>query len=426
MSEVIGILIFALGILLSIGLHEIGHLVPAKKFGVRVPTYMVGFGPTIWSKTKDETEYGIKLIPMGGFIRMIGMYPPSPNPTQDVNELGRMRQLVEQARSESLAEVTPEDTNRVFYKLSVPKKITIMFGGPFMNLIIATVLFTLSLSGIGISQPTTVINEVVACEPTPANQQGIASTDGSCGEGVAAGAAAGGIKAGDKLVSVNSVAINRWEDLRTALDEQSGQTIPVVVERNGTTQNLQVTIGTAEEFAGQPRPFIGISPKLESATIPVTQIPGEMWNMTVQSINGLLAFPKEVLNLGQEMFTDTPRDANGPVSVIGVGRISGQITGTDAMTTKDKVTMLLMLLASLNLFLFIFNLVPILPLDGGHVAGAIYEGLRKTKARLLQQPIPGPVDTARMLPVAYVATLVILAMSLVVMLADIIKPLNLF
>jgi membrane-associated protease RseP (regulator of RpoE activity) len=151
-----------------------------------------------------------------------------------------------------------------------------------------------------------------------------------------------------------------------------------------------------------------------------------MWNVTVLSVQGLLSFPAEVLNLGSELFTDTPRNIEGPVSVIGIGRISGQVTETDLLGNLDKLSMLLMLLASVNLFLFLFNLVPILPLDGGHIAGALYEGLRKTVAKVLGKPNPGPVDTAKMLPVAYVATLFILAMSLVVMLADVIKPLNLF
>lgn len=426
MSELIGIVIFGLGVLISIGLHEIGHLVPAKKFGVRVPTYMVGFGPTIWSTTKNETEYGIKLFPMGGYIRMIGMYPPQTNSHVDPNSLGRMRQLVEEARFESLKEITDSDDNRVFYKLSVPKKITVMFGGPFMNLIIATVLFTVTLSGIGALQPTTTINSVIACEPTPANPSGLTSTDGSCGTGKQSAAALAGLQAGDKLVSINATPINNWTDFPSAVANSVGNTIPVVVVRAGEELKLPVTVGTAEEVAGSPRPFIGVGPTLESVRIPVTQIPGQMWKMTTLSVQGLISFPREVVNLGKSLFTDTPRDLEGPVSVIGVGRVSGQITGTDAIDTRSKVFMLLMLLASLNLFLFLFNLVPLLPLDGGHVAGAIYEGLRKTKARIFRQPMPGPVDTARMLPVAYVATLLILAMSLVVMVADIIKPLNLF
>jgi membrane-associated protease RseP (regulator of RpoE activity) len=423
-SELVGILIFAFGILFSIGLHEIGHLLPAKKFGVRVPTYMVGFGPTVWSKIKGETEYGIKLLPLGGYIRMIGMYPPREN--VDPAKLGRMGNLIEEARKETLSEISPADENRVFYKLSVPKKLTVMFGGPFMNLVIATVLFFVTLSGIGISAPSTTVNNVTACVPTVDNPTGIVSTDGSCGEGVTGGAYAAGMKAGDKLISIDGIAINSWEDVSGALANKTGMIVPVVVERNGTSVTLNPTVGEIEDTPGAPRAFLGIAPEMYMERMPLAQVPLEMWNFTVLSIQGLISFPAEVLNLGQELFTDAPRDIEGPVSVIGVGRISGQVTGAEALNNLDKISILLTLLASLNLFLFLFNLVPVLPLDGGHIAGALYEGARKFLARITGRPNPGPVDTAKMLPVAYVATLFLLSMALIVMMADIIKPLNLF
>lgn len=424
MSELVGILIFAFGILFSIGLHEIGHLLPAKKFGVRVPTYMVGFGPTVWSKIKGETEYGIKLLPLGGYIRMIGMYPPREN--VDPAKLGRMGNLIEEARKETLSEISPADENRVFYKLSVPKKLTVMFGGPFMNLVIATVLFFVTLSGIGISAPSTTVNNVTACVPTVDNPTGIVSTDGSCGEGVTGGAYAAGMKAGDKLISIDGIAINSWEDVSGALANKTGMIVPVVVERNGTSVTLNPTVGEIEDTPGAPRAFLGIAPEMYMERMPLAQVPLEMWNFTVLSIQGLISFPAEVLNLGQELFTDAPRDIEGPVSVIGVGRISGQVTGAEALNNLDKISILLTLLASLNLFLFLFNLVPVLPLDGGHIAGALFEGARKFLARITGRPNPGPVDTAKMLPVAYVATLFLLSMALIVMMADIIKPLNLF
>ena len=425
MSELVGILVFAFGILFSIGLHEIGHLVPAKKFGVRVPTYMVGFGPTIWSKVKGETEYGIKLLPLGGYIRMIGMYPPNKKEVNPEN-LGRMSSLIEEARKETLSEISEADQNRVFYNLSVPKKLTVMFGGPFMNLVIATVLFVVTLSGIGVSAPSTTVNNVTACVPTASNPTGIVSTDGSCGDGIQGAAYAAGLKVDDKLISIDGVAINSWDDVSPALAGKSGTVVPVVIERNGAQITLMPTVGEIEDTPGAPRAFLGISPATYMERMPISQVPGEMWDFTVLSVQGLLTFPAEVFNLGQDLFTDAPRDIEGPVSVIGVGRISGQVTGADAISNLDKISILLMLLASLNLFLFLFNLVPVLPLDGGHIAGALFEGSRKTAARLLGRPNPGPVDTAKMLPVAYVASLLLLSMALIVMLADIIKPLNLF
>jgi membrane-associated protease RseP (regulator of RpoE activity) len=386
---------------------------------------MVGFGPTLWSKRKGETEYGVKAIPMGGYIRMIGMYPPRKTQVEP-NQLGRMGNLIEEARSETLTEINETDTDRVFYKLSVPKKLTIMFGGPFMNLVIATVLFFITFSAVGFSAPSTTLKDPIACVPTVANPEGLASTNGGCGDGVAGAAASAGLKAGDKIISIDGLVIENWDQIFDAVTGKAGKTIPVVVNRNNSSVTLYPTVGTIEENPGKTRAFLGIVPELETQRMSPALVPGEMWNMTVLSVKGLLSFPAEVINLGKNLFTDTPRDLEGPVSVIGVGRISGQVTATDAIGNLDKISMLLMLLASLNLFLFIFNLVPILPLDGGHIAGALFEGLCKTAARVMGKPNPGPVDTARMLPVAYIATLVLLAMSLVVMLADVIKPLNLF
>jgi RIP metalloprotease RseP len=166
MLYLLGVLLVVLGVGLSIGLHEIGHLVPAKKFGVRVPQYMVGFGPTLWSTKRGETEYGVKAIPLGGYIRMIGMFPPrrgeDPNRIR-VSSTGRLTQLMDEARDQSLSEVLPGDEDRVFYKLSVPKKVIIMLGGPTMNLLIAVVVFTGLFMLHGISQTSPVLQSVSKC-----------------------------------------------------------------------------------------------------------------------------------------------------------------------------------------------------------------------------------------------------------------------
>ena len=146
---VLGILIFVIGLLFSIAWHELGHLSTAKLFKIRVPQYMVGFGPTVWSRKKGETEYGVKAIPLGGYIRMIGMFPPRPGQdpgTVRVSSTGRFSQLVDEARAASLEEVRPGDENRVFYKLSVPRKVVVMLGGPVMNLLIGVVLLTIPVT----------------------------------------------------------------------------------------------------------------------------------------------------------------------------------------------------------------------------------------------------------------------------------------
>jgi membrane-associated protease RseP (regulator of RpoE activity) len=433
MLTVLGISIFAIGLLLSIALHELGHMAPAKKFGVKVPQYMVGFGPTLWSKVKGETEYGIKGIPLGGYIRMIGMFPPNPNGVQDREHLGRMGLMIESAREEVLAEISPEDEPRTFYRLSVPKKLTVMFGGPFMNLVIATILFTISLSVIGRPAVTTTVSEVVACVPTSANPNGIASTSGACEGGASTPASEIGLTTGDQLLAVNGMQIATWEDLGIALSDQAGSVVDVTyLTSAGETITKSVSVAALEtpvfnesgEATGEvtSRGFLGVSPSFDLVQSPVSEVPEFMVSITATSISALLEFPNRVFELAGDLFTEAPRDLEGPVSVVGIGRISGQIASSEEVPTIYKAGDLVTLLASVNLFLFVFNMVPVLPLDGGHIAGALYEGARRQVARVLRKPLPGPVDTAKMLPVAYAMSLVLLAMSAIVILADIIKP----
>ena len=433
MLTLLGILIFAVGLLASIALHELGHMAPAKKFGVKVPQYMVGFGPTLWSRKKGETEYGIKGIPLGGYIRMIGMFPPNPKGVQDREHLGRMGLMIEDARDEVLAEIAPEDEHRTFYRLSVPKKLTVMFGGPFMNLVIATILFTISLSVIGRPEVTTTVSEVIACVPTTANPNGIASTSGTCDGGVSTPAAQIGLSAGDKLLSVNGVEISTWQDLGIALADQAGNVVQVTyLTSTGETVTKNVEVAALEspvindsgDATGEftIRGFLGVSPSFDLVQSPISEVPGFMTSVTASSIAALFEFPARVFGLAGDLFTEAPRDPEGPVSVIGIGRISGEIASSESVPAIYKVGDLITLLASVNLFLFVFNMVPVLPLDGGHIAGALYEGARRQIARVRRKTLPGPVDTAKMLPVAYVMSLVLLAMSAIVILADIIKP----
>lgn len=175
MLEIIGIVIFVLLIGLSIALHEMGHLVPAKRFGVKVTEYMIGFGPTLWSRRSGETRYGLKAFPVGGYIRMIGMLPPAPgDPVGTARSMttGRFATMIAQARQQSLDEVGPDDENRVFYNLPVHRRIIIMLGGPFMNLAFALVLFGVLLMGVGLPAPSLEVASVGACTPTAAQPTG--------------------------------------------------------------------------------------------------------------------------------------------------------------------------------------------------------------------------------------------------------------
>jgi len=238
----LGVLFIALGISVSIALHEVGHLVFAKKFGVKVTQYMVGFGPTVWSRTRGETEYGLKAVPLGGYIRMIGMFPPKPGADPSIlrgSSTGRFSQLMDQARAESMEQVTPGDEDRVFYKLSTPKKVTVMLGGPTMNLIIAVVLLGGIFTFYGIGQITARVSAVSQCVQTvPAGGTAPAACSPSDPQAPANFA---GIRPGDRITSLAGQPISTWADVREQVRPNGGKRISVVVERDGRQVALSAT-----------------------------------------------------------------------------------------------------------------------------------------------------------------------------------------
>ena len=434
MLTIVGWILFFVALMLSIGLHEIGHLLPAKKFGVRVTQYMVGFGPTLWSRKRGETEYGVKAIPLGGYIRMIGMFPPNPRGPVDPKHMTRMQALVENLRAESLAEIRDGEEHRAFYNLGVAKKLLVMSGGPLMNLLIAIVLFGVAFCGIGNGQISTTVSSVVPCVPTSANPQGMLSTDSQCHGSEETAAHRMGLAAGDEIVTIDDKAITVWSDLGKVVSPLHGQTVDVVYRHNGQEIQRSVVIPTLTESElddqGQPtgktitRGFLGVSPQIVAVRQPLSQLLPEVGSAIVSAVKSLAQFPMQVFNTGQTLVSDGDRDPNGPVSIVGIGQITGQITSSDVVPTWLKTHDFIVMIASVNLFLFVFNGVPILPLDGGHIAGAVYEGARRGVARIRGKARPGPVDTARMWPIAYFVTIMLIVVSLITVLADIFKPIS--
>lgn len=437
--EFVGIALFVLLIGASIALHEIGHLIPAKKFGVRVTDYMVGFGPTVWSKVRGETRYGIKAFPVGGYIRMIGMLPPGkddPEGTARSMSTGRFAALIAQAREHSLEEVGPGDENRVFYKLPVRQRLVIMLGGPLMNLFLAILLFTLMLVGIGLPAPTNAVGTVVQCAPTAQAASVTPLPSGECPTTSAqTPAAAAGLLPGDKVISVGPVSSDSWDELTAWIRANPGASTTVVVERSGEELALPLVVADVErpilddqgELTGSVERvgFLGVSPEFESVSQPLSSVPAYMWDITSASVGALITLPVRFY----ELVTNTligggERDLESPVSVVGASRLGGEIAALDT-SWQTRAATFLGLLASLNLFLFLFNLLPVLPLDGGHAAGALYEGLKRQVAKVRGKPDPGPVDTAKLLPVAYVVAGVLLAVGVVVIWADLVKPITL-
>jgi membrane-associated protease RseP (regulator of RpoE activity) len=444
--NVVGWLILLLGIGVSIALHEVGHLVPAKRFGVKVTQYMVGFGPTLWSRRRGETEYGVKGVPLGGYIRMIGMFPPERNPDGSPGDptmlrstsTGRWAAMIDDARRTSLEEVAPADADRVFYKLPVRQKVAVMMGGPLMNLALAAVLFTILLVGFGLPTITTKVGAVSQCVPTQAELQalidGTATADDRACETPNAPAALVGIEVGDRITEFNGVPVTTWTEFRAAIADAPLGPVDVVVERGEDTLDLRAELVAAPrpvyddqgEVSGFTEgPFFGVGPSQELVRQPITAVPTTMWNIAVASGKAILTLPVRLYELAQTTFGPEERDPEGLVGVVGVGRISGEVVASDTLETQLKALTLLQLLAGLNLFLFLFNLIPLLPLDGGHVAGALWEGLKRRWAAMRGRPDPGPVDVAKALPIAYGVSLLLIAMTVLIVYADLVEPIRL-
>ncbi len=437
MLQLIGILIFVLLIAVSIGLHEFGHFLPAKKFGVKVTEFMIGFGPAIWTRVKGETRYGFKVVPLGGYVRMIGMLPPV-NTTEEPaapTGTGRFATMIADARQQSLEEVGPDDQDRVFYRLPVRKRVLIMLGGPMMNLIFATILFSIVLVGIGLPQPSLTVNSVVACTPSVEHPSGATLPSGNCPSGTTqTPAEAAGLKPGDVIVGLNGKTAKDWNAVSTALRASGGTTVTLDLTRNGQQVAVPVSVALIDrpqydEF-GEPTGatvaggFVGVSPGLDYVRQPLTEVPAFMWNITTASIGALISLPVRLYELvTQTLIGGQERAVDGPVSVVGVSRIGGDIAAMDEPMV-GKIATFLGLAASLNLFLFLFNLLPIPPLDGGHIAGALYEALRRSIAKFRGRPDPGPVDVARLLPVAYIVAIVLVSMGALVIWADLVKPIS--
>jgi membrane-associated protease RseP (regulator of RpoE activity) len=423
---VLGIVIFVLGLGVSIALHELGHLSFAKLFGVKVTQYMIGFGKTLFSFRRGETEYGLKAIPLGGYIAMTGMFPPrKPGEKARNSSTGFYNNIVQDARMASADTIEDGEEDRTFYRLAPWKRIIVMFAGPFANLVIAFVLIAIIVSGIGVQQPSTTVSAVSQCVVSASSAK-----DSCAASDPLSPAAAAGLKPGDEIVSFDGTPVTSWTELSSSIRKAAGSTVPIVVKRDGQDVTLQVSpVPTEEQVTAangttttQKVGFIGITPTQPFTPQPVTEVLPTFGQNVGASAGIFISLPQRMVQVWNAAFGTEKRDSSGPIGLIGVGRLAGEVASDGAVPVVAKVNTMLGILASLNIALFLLNMVPLLPLDGGHIAGALWEWARRTVAKIAKRRDPGPFDMARFMPVTFVVIAVLGAMSLLLAYADIVKP----
>lgn len=473
----LGVVIFLGAIFVSIALHELGHLYYAKKFGCRVSQYMVGFGPTVWSwrparrlttrtlaggsqedggrTEQSDTEYGIKLIPLGGYVKIIGMFPPETDREKVISRgeakpssaapaleapltlrrsnTGLFAQLVSQTRAAEFELVGPGDHDRLFYKLPVTKRILVMLAGPGINIALAFLCFSavFGLYGTRDTAPTgrAVVAMVSDCV-IPETENRVVCRDGD----PVAPARAVGLQPGDEIVSFNGQAVTSWNHLSALIHSNGADPMRLKVFRDGKYVQLPQThtVLMSRDLDGTGRRemvgFLGVEP--ESQQIITRHGPiftmMRMGDMTAHAVSSIADLPARVGNVALAVLGQGERSQDGPMSVIGGSRLAGEVAASDAegLDVGGKAALLVLVVGSFNLFIGVFNLIPLLPLDGGHIAGAAWEGTRRSLARVFRRPDPGFVNVARQLPLAYCLGFALIAMSLVLMIGDIVAPLR--
>jgi len=419
----LGVVLFALGIGVSIMLHEAGHMISAKRFGMKVTQYFVGFGPTLWSFRRGETEYGVKAIPAGGFVKILGMTPLE-------------------------AKLDPADEPRAFWRGKLWQRTVVLSAGSLTHFVIGLALLYACAVVTGLPNPAyataldhpekqpAVVGAVSSClqayDPNRADPAACRAID------PAAPAKQAGLHAGDKILALGATPIVTWGDLIAATTAARPGPTTVTYVRAGTRRSAPVTLVAIKHAVGgtfdAPKlattPMLGV--RLGDPSVPqtVTYGPvagaGQTISFAGSLVTGTFAaigrFPEKVPKL-VDAITGHQRDPNGPISVVGASRLGGDVL---AHGGPSGLSAFLLLLASLNFFIGIFNLFPLLPLDGGHIAIAWYERLRSVLARRRGRPDPGRVDYTKLLPLTYVVILIFGGISVLTIAADIVNPINLF
>jgi membrane-associated protease RseP (regulator of RpoE activity) len=393
--SIIGILAFVLALLISVMIHEAGHYLTAKRFGMKVTEFFVGFGKKLWSMQRGETEFGVKAVPAGGYCKIVGMSP-----------------------REVLA---TEDTHRAFIKAGVGQRLIVLGAGSFLHFAIGFLLLLTLFLSVGVTSVTNTVEAVSECIPKVANEACNSRSKPSPAKAV-------GILAGDKITKVNGQSYSEWVEVVNIIRQSAGKQIEITIERNGMPINLLVT-PASRQADGKKVGVLGVVNTIGTitygpieATAKASKYTGEILG---NSLTSLFTLPSKIPDLVRQTFGGQTRDAEGLVGVVGVARVSGQTAETDKLTTREKIATFVLIIASLNLFVGMFNLLPLLPLDGGHMAVAIADGVRNIWAKRRGLPKPLPFDVEKLAPLTMVVFIFMAGLSLLLLTADIFNPIRL-
>ncbi|MGW3963797.1 M50 family metallopeptidase [Amycolatopsis sp. NPDC005003] len=407
LAYIIGVVLFALGICVSVALHEAGHMFTAKAFGMKVRRYFVGFGPTVFSWRRGETEYGLKWIPLGGFCDIAGMT--------------------------ALDEVTPDEAPRAMWRFKTWKRTVVMSAGSITHFILGFVVLylmavTMGLPNLAAQTPTQPVLDTTSCAvaTTSKAEAEAQAKNPTCPPGALTPAKTAGLQRGDKVLAVGGKPVATWSEMLTAVQATSGRTV-FEVQRGSQQLWLVVDVPKVPRWNGKTVKdvgMIGASPVQEPLTVqygPVAAI-GATFSFTgtmfAETAQRLVQFPERIPAVVTAIFGGE-RDPNTPVSVVGASRIGGEAV------EQGIWVLFFFLLASLNFFIGVFNLLPLLPLDGGHIAVVWYERVRDWARARRGKTAGGPVDYTKLSGITMVLVLIGGAVTLLTVTADIVNPIRL-
>lgn len=402
-AYLVGVVLFAFGIAVTIALHEAGHLLAARSLGMRVRRYFIGFGPTLWSMRRDHTEYGVKAIPFGGFCDIAGMTADDPL-------------LTEEERPYAMA-----------FKPAW-RRVVVLLGGIVMNALIGLLLVYGVAVGSGIPNPYADTTARVA-ELTCVGEAGVAPVEGSyprpatCpGEAPAAEA---GIRPGDAILAVGGERVGDFREVSLEVQRHPGERVPFKLLRDGREFTVEVDILSRGEPGAESGAIGAVGARIPDAVRqfgPLEAIPATASfsvHLLGDTLKALGEFPAKIPGVVASI-VGYERDQEGPMSVVGASRVGGELV------ERSLWAMFFMMLANLNFFLALFNLVPLPPFDGGHIAVVIYEKIRDLWRAARGLAPGGPVDYTRLMPLTYAMASALMVLGVLFVIADVVNPIRLF